>query len=330
MLQIMFDRMLQYYEHRPAQEWWPDDPLEVMIGAILVQGTTWKNVSRILDELKAAALLDVQALHALDAAELQERIRTAGFQQQKAPAIKKLMEFLVQQFDGNLYPFLSQDSDTLSGQLLAIKGIGRQMTENILLYAANRVVYAVDKYTSRIFLRHGIIGKRAREPDIQRIVDQAFGLAFEKAEEKETARYSDFQALLVRIGRDFCAKTKPQCRRCPLESLLPEGGPLEAHFESSSQRMFSQTPTTASPRPAVPRTLTPPPLPPKPAPKPVEELDLSDAEQKVLALIQYGGTPIDAVIVQSGLPTGQVLATLAALEMRRLIRRKEGNMVERK
>ena len=313
MLQIMFDRMLQYYEHRPVQEWWPDDPLEVMVGAILVQGTKWSNVSRILDELKADALLDVQTLHALDVAELEERIRPTGFQQRKAPAIKGLMEFLVRQFDGNLYQFLSQDSDEMQGQLLAVKGIGRQTVENILLYAGNRGIYAVDKYTVRIFLRHGLIGKRAREADVQRIVDQAFG----KAEEKETTRYSDFQALLTRIGRDFCTKTNPQCHRCPLESLLPEGGPLETHFESSSQRTL----TAITPRRVTPKA---------PPPPPIEELDLSEAERKVISLVQYGGTPIDAIITQSGLPPGQVLAVLAALEMRRLVRRKEGNQVERK
>ena len=314
----MFDRMLQYYEHRPVQEWWPDDPLEVMVGAILVQGTKWANVSRILDELKAVALLDVHALHALDVAELEDRIRASGFQQQKAPAIKKLMEFLVRQFDGNLYRFLSQDSDEINGQLLAIKRIGRQTAENILLYAGNRSVYAVDKHTSRIFLRHGLIGKRARESEIQRIVEQAFG----KADEKEATRYSDFQALLTRIGRDFCAKTNPQCYRCPLESLLPEGGPLETHFESSSQRTLA---IIAPRRPVV----TPAP-PQEPPPTPVEALDLSEAERKIISLVQYGGTPIDVVITQTGLPAGQVLATLAALEMRRLVRRKEGNMVERR
>jgi len=308
--------MLQYYEHRPVQEWWPDDPLEVMVGAVLVQGTKWSNVSRVLDELKANSLLDVQALHALDIAELEERIRSAGFQQRKAPAIKGLMEFLVRQFDGNLYQFLSQDSDELQEQLLAVKGIGRQTAENILLYAGNRGIYAVDKFTSRIFLRHGLIGKRAREEDIQQIIEQAFG----KAEEKETTRYSDFQALLVRIGRDFCGKTNPQCNRCPLESLLPAGGPLETHFESSSRRTIA----AIAPRSTVPAT------PPEPPPTPLEELDLSDAERKVISLVPYGGTPVDAIVVQSGLPTGQVLATLAALEMRKLIRRKEGNMVERK
>ncbi len=316
MLQNIYDRMLRYYEHRPAQEWWPDDPLEVMVGAILVQGTKWGNVSRILDELKADALLDVHALHRLDAVELEERIRSAGFQQRKAPAIKGLMDFLTTRFEGNLYRFLSQDSDEVLGQLLAIKGIGRQTAENILLYAGNRGVYAVDKFTFRVFLRHGLIGKRARESDIQRIVDQAFG----KAEEKESTRYGDFQALLVRIGRDFCAKTNPQCNRCPLESLLPDGGPVEAHFESSALRTVSRVPSA----PVIPAPVS------IPEPKPLEELDLSEAERKVISLVQFGGTPIDTIIVQSGLPTGQVLATLSALEMRKLVRRREGNMVERR
>ena len=310
--------MLQFYEHRPVQEWWPDDPLEVVVGAILVQGTKWGNVARILDELKVNNLLDIQALHTIDSQELEERIRSAGFQQRKMPAIKGVIGFLVSQFNGNLYSFLSQDSDEVLSQLLAVKGIGRQTAENILLYAGNRDVYAVDKFTFRVFLRHGLIGKRARESDIQRIVEQAFS----KAEEKETTRYSDFQALLVRIGRDFCGKTNPQCHQCPLEALLPAGGPLEALFESSSQRTLG----TISPRPAMT-----PKIPERtPEPEPIEELDLSDDERKILPLVQVGGTPIDTVIAQADLPSGKVLATLLALEMRKLVRRREGNMVERR
>ncbi|MGL6196452.1 MAG: hypothetical protein ACRC2T_16685, partial [Thermoguttaceae bacterium] len=62
-------------------------------------------------------------------------------------------------------------------------------------------------------------------------------------------------------------------------------------------------------------------------PQLIEELDLSENELKVINLIETCGTPIDTVIVESGLPTGTVLATLSALEMQHLVRRQEGNMV---
>ncbi|MCL2624719.1 MAG: DNA-processing protein DprA, partial [Planctomycetaceae bacterium] len=59
------------------------------------------------------------------------------------------------------------------------------------------------------------------------------------------------------------------------------------------------------------------------------ELQLNETETTVLQLIGVSPTPIDAIIVGSGLLPHQVLATLGVLEMRRLIRRSEANTVVR-
>jgi len=59
------------------------------------------------------------------------------------------------------------------------------------------------------------------------------------------------------------------------------------------------------------------------------ELKLNEAETNILQLIATSPTPIDQIIVASGLQPHQVLATLGVLEMRRLIRRGEGNAVVR-
>lgn len=59
------------------------------------------------------------------------------------------------------------------------------------------------------------------------------------------------------------------------------------------------------------------------------ELLLNEPETRVLGAIDPQPTPIDAVVVRSGLPTPQVLATLAVLEMRRLVKRVGGSSVLR-
>ncbi len=60
------------------------------------------------------------------------------------------------------------------------------------------------------------------------------------------------------------------------------------------------------------------------------ELLLNDLEQKVLDAIRCEATSIDEIVVQSGLPVPQVLATLSVLEMRHLIKRLSGTTVLRK
>lgn len=59
------------------------------------------------------------------------------------------------------------------------------------------------------------------------------------------------------------------------------------------------------------------------------ELQLNDVEKRILAAIRDEATPIDSIVAASELPTAQVLATLSALEIRRLIRRVSGSTVRR-
>lgn len=59
------------------------------------------------------------------------------------------------------------------------------------------------------------------------------------------------------------------------------------------------------------------------------ELMLNEQETAVLQAIATEPTSIDTVIVSSGLPVPRVLSTLSVLEMRRLVRRVSGTIVQR-
>ncbi|MBX3423112.1 MAG: DNA-processing protein DprA [Pirellulaceae bacterium] len=59
------------------------------------------------------------------------------------------------------------------------------------------------------------------------------------------------------------------------------------------------------------------------------ELQLNEQETAVLQSIQLEPTDVNSVIAASGLPVSRVLSTLSVLEMRKLIRRISGNVVQR-
>ncbi len=59
------------------------------------------------------------------------------------------------------------------------------------------------------------------------------------------------------------------------------------------------------------------------------ELQLNDQETAVLQSIDVQPTDINEVVVSSGLPVPRVLSTLSVLEMRRLVRRVSGQLVQR-
>src|SRR5208337_1401266 len=82
----IFDRLLSAFGQR---HWWPgDSPLEIMVGAILTQNTSWRNVERAIDNLKAAGLLDLDALHRIGEERLSEVIKPAGFYRVKSRRLK--------------------------------------------------------------------------------------------------------------------------------------------------------------------------------------------------------------------------------------------------
>lgn len=59
------------------------------------------------------------------------------------------------------------------------------------------------------------------------------------------------------------------------------------------------------------------------------ELQLNEQENAVLQAIDVQPTDINTIVVSSGLPVPRVLSTLSVLEMRRLVRRVSGQLVQR-
>ncbi len=201
------------YREFGKQNWWPADaPFEVIIGAILTQNTSWNNVKKAIENLKKNDFIDAKKLFQLDTEKLKELIRPAGFFNQKAKTIKNFLTFLFSNYDGNLNNLLNEEDDTLRYKLLHIKGIGKETADSIILYAAGKPAFVIDKYTKRIFIRHNIINNQDIEYDeLQKIIQNNIP--------KKTELYNEYHALLVKVGKELC-KTKPLCWKCPLNIFL--------------------------------------------------------------------------------------------------------------
>ncbi len=201
------------YDRFGPQHWWParDGPFEVMVGAILTQNTNWTNVSRAIDNLRAAGLLDFAALAALPVAELADHIRPAGYFRVKAKRLHNLLAMIDERFGGDPGRLLALDPAAMREHLLAVSGIGPETADSIILYAAHKPVFVVDAYTHRILCRHGVIDEEAGYHDIQEL--------FHDHLPADARLYNEYHALLVRLGKEFCKKRRPRCQGCPLEGL---------------------------------------------------------------------------------------------------------------
>jgi endonuclease III related protein len=190
------------------QHWWPGETeLEMMVGAILTQNTSWKNVDKAIKNLKDKGMLDIERLHSLSLPALAEEIRPAGYFNIKAGRLKNLINFLVERYSGEMSGFLSEETDALREGLLSVKGVGPETADSILLYAAKRPVFVIDAYTYRILHRHGVVEDQVSYDELQEL--------FVSNLPADAGLFNEFHALIVRTGKDFC-RGKPLCRECPL------------------------------------------------------------------------------------------------------------------
>ena len=193
------------------QDWWPaDSPFEVMVGAVLTQNTNWNNVSLAIADLKKEKLLAPQRIASVDKKKLMAAIRPSGFYNQKAAYLKGLSGFIIKRYGCDIKRMSWTETSVLRNELLAIKGLGPETADSILLYACNQPVFVIDAYTRRIFGRHGVRIKDSDYAGWQRL--------FETNLPKDAGLFNEYHALIVRLAKERCRK-KPDCQGCPLEGV---------------------------------------------------------------------------------------------------------------
>jgi endonuclease-3 related protein len=191
------------------QGWWPAESIfEVCIGAILTQNTSWNNVEKVIKKLKAQKLLSPEKLYKLKDEDLAVYIRSSGYYKQKTKTLKNFLTFLFTYYNANLKKMFRQDGTILRKQLLNIKGIGQETADSILLYASNKLIFVVDAYTKRIAIGHSLVNHNTGYQEIQQL--------FSKNLPPDVNLFNEYHALLVRVGKTYCAAKNPTCQDCPL------------------------------------------------------------------------------------------------------------------
>lgn len=208
MLENVYSKLLRFYG---PQKWWPaDTSFEMIVGAILTQNTNWANVEKAINNIKTENLLTVSQLEQLELSKLAELIRPSGYFNIKAKRLKQFINFLSTEFNGDLEKMFSVPVKRLRSLLLEVNGIGPETADSILLYAGSYPVFVVDGYTTRIFLRLGLL---ETEHTYNRIQEY-----FMNNLPKDVDIYNEYHALIVKHAKEYCNK-KPLCKACPLLDL---------------------------------------------------------------------------------------------------------------
>ncbi|WP_461211150.1 endonuclease III domain-containing protein [Desulfocurvus sp. DL9XJH121] len=193
--------------------WWPGEtPFEVAVGAVLTQNTAWSNVEKAVGNLRAAGALSPREMEALAADDLARLIRPSGYYRVKALRLKALLAFLREECGHDLAALAERDTDDLRNAVLGVKGVGPETADSILLYALEKPSFVVDAYTKRILSRHALIPEDAGYDEMREFFMDVLPHSVEL--------YNEYHALIVRVGKQFCASRSPRCESCPLQPFL--------------------------------------------------------------------------------------------------------------
>jgi len=194
-LALIFEKL---YNKFGPQHWWPGEGLEIVLGAILTQQTSWSNVERALENLRNRGCMDLSCLNNISIEELERLIRPSGYYRQKARTIKLVISLL------------SKNPCPTREQLLKIRGIGPETADSILLYRFDIPIFVVDAYTLRILNRIGIFKGKNYTKCQKLFMDNL---------PNDSKLYNEYHALLVKLGKEYCLLKEPKCFQCPLNTL---------------------------------------------------------------------------------------------------------------
>jgi endonuclease-3 related protein len=200
-LPVIYDTLFARYGN---PHWWPGEtPYEIMVGAVLTQNCAWRNVEKAIANF--GNNLTPEFVLSLDHAALVDKIRPAGFFNQKAVYLKAVTAWFGKYgFDAGTVK--REPLEKLRAELRSTKGVGRETADSILLYAFALPTFVIDAYTVRLCGRLPLEAGKGYDE---------IKAYFESNLPKSVEVYNNFHALIVINGKEHCHK-KPLCGGCPL------------------------------------------------------------------------------------------------------------------
>lgn len=173
--------------------------------------------SAALDSLlNESALSSPGQTAALSVGQVAELLQPIPRGPQKGAVVRSLAEWWMNEFGDCPAPEWPTSFESCRQALRQIRGLGPATVDELLLLGAGRRVFPLDRTALRVAVRHGWLDLPLEEDEAR-----SFFLAGDPS-------ISDLQQLslsVAQVGAKHCGR-EPICDGCPLQSMLPPGGPL--------------------------------------------------------------------------------------------------------
>jgi len=181
------------------------DPVDMLIGTILSQNTNDKNSYRAYQNLRQK-YKTWDEVAKLTPSRIERIIRVAGLGKQKSNAINNVLKGL-KKINGKIKLNFrtKQDDKSVIDELIKFDGVGIKTASCVLLFSMNRDVCPVDTHVHRTLNRIGLVNTKTPDKTFNEIFGQI-----------PAGTAHSFHTNLIRLGREICKPTKPNCTICPL------------------------------------------------------------------------------------------------------------------
>lgn len=268
-IKSIYNKLLKEYGR---QGWWPLTPeysfktkhhvgkpknskhrFEIILGAILTQNTSWKNVEKAISQLNREKLVNINKISKTNHEKLANLIKSAGYYNQKAERLKIIADYIVKNYDGDIDGFFNKTffnddgsvklkkikeskfskmnksdelktSDTIlehkNNRVYKNKGIGELRKELLEINgigpetADSIILYAAEKPSFVVDAYTRRIFSRLGLIDENAAYDEIQEF-FMKTLPKNTELFKEYHALIVEHAKRHC-KNKPICNNCPV------------------------------------------------------------------------------------------------------------------
>jgi endonuclease-3 len=205
------------------------NPFELLVATILSAQTTDAGVNQATPSL-FARYPDAPAMAAADVVDVEQLVRTTGFFRQKARALIRMAQGLVDRHAG-------QVPGTMEA-LVALPGVGRKTANVVLGHALGVPGLPVDRHVLRVANRIGLA--RSQDPEV---VEQQLGALL------PPQAWTVASDTFILHGRRIC-KPKPLCDRCAVRVDCD-------YFRNLGAAAPTKSPAARSTRAARPRSRRP-------------------------------------------------------------------------
>ena len=203
----IYDHLLDVYGY---PTWRPHlDPVSEIVSTILSQNTTDVNRDRAYEKLREQ-FPTWEEVRQAPIEDIEHAIRSAGMARQRAPRIKKTLNYILQE-RGELDLDFLRDIPVEEAKiwLTDIKGIGPKTAAIVLLFSLGVPTFPVDTHVHRVSRRLGLVPARASASKSQEILEELI----------PEELYYPYHINLVTHGRRICKAQRPRCTECFMSDL---------------------------------------------------------------------------------------------------------------